>query len=512
MNAARSLQRANWRAVLLSDLGVLVLLALARVVIQSLTNGQYGWHRDELALLDDARSLAWGYVAYPPLAPFVARVGLELFGPSLIGLRLFSVIAQSAALVLTGLMVKALGGPRWAQIAAALLVGANPASLAFGNNIMYVSFDYLWWVLAAYCTVRLLQSEDGRWWLGIGAALGLGAMSKFTIAFLAVGLVVGVLVTPARRWLRSPWLWAGAGLALLIYLPNLIWQAQHSFVTFEFLGSIHERDVRIGRADEFFIEQLLFNSNPLTLVLIPLGLYGYLFHPVGKPFRVLGWMYVVPLALMVVTQARGYYLTPAYPHLIAGGAAFLAHWLSSRPPARAAALRGWVNGFAWYGALVTMAIVLRLGPVGSLQWDIATTLNGEQVEEVGWPDMVGAVAEVYQSLPAEERARAGILVGNYGEAGAVNLYGPALGLPRAISGINSYWPRGYGSPPPEPVIVWGYPADRMNSIFTGCRYARDIPNPLGVENEETTTHREIFICRAPIAPWPQFWEENRYFG
>lgn len=512
MTIARSYLPAKWRAFLLSDLGILLLLALARILIQSLTNGKYGWHRDELAMLEDARVLDWGYVAYPPVAPFIARVGLTLFGPSLIGVRLFSVIAQAAAAVLTGLMVKHLGGPRWAQFMAALLVTTTPVSLALGNNYMYVTFDYLWWVLTAYSVIRLLQSEDPRWWLGIGAALGLGAMSKYTIAFLVAGLVVGVLLTGARRYLRSPWLWAGVGLALLIFLPNLIWQTKHNFVSLEFLSNIHDRDVRIGRSVSFYTDQLLFNGSPLTIALVLVGLYGCLIHPIGKRYRVLAWMYLVPLVLMAVSRGRGYYLTPAYPSLIAAGTAFFAQWLATLPPARAANLRGWADGFARYGALVSMVLVLRLTPIGSPLWNITASLNGEVKEEVGWPEMVKAVADVYQSMPDSERAGAGILAGNYGEAGAINLYGPAYGLPRAISGINSFWLRGYGEPPPAPVILWGFDSRYRGTFFTGCKLAGNIPNPYNVENEETTQHQEIYICQRPILPWPEFWQWNRYFG
>src|SRR5512137_132506 len=168
MNTTRT-----WRTFVLSDLGILILLALARLALHSLTNGQYGWHRDELATLDDARYLAWGYVAYPPVTPFIARVALELFGPSLVGVRFFCALAMSVALVLTGLMARELGGSRPAQIVAALAAAIAPAALSEGNFFQYISFDYLWWVLIAYLMLRLLKSENPRWWLGIGAVIGL---------------------------------------------------------------------------------------------------------------------------------------------------------------------------------------------------------------------------------------------------------------------------------------------------------------------------------------------------
>src|SRR3990172_6227317 len=162
MNKSRT-----WRDILFSDIGILSLMALAVFLLHMLTNGQYGFHRDELATLDDARYLAWGYVAYPPATPFIGRISMELFGLSLVGVRLFPALAQSLVLLLAGLMVHELGGSRLAQVVGALAVAIGPVSLNQGSVLMYVSFDYLWWVLIAYFAIRLLKSEDPRWWLGV---------------------------------------------------------------------------------------------------------------------------------------------------------------------------------------------------------------------------------------------------------------------------------------------------------------------------------------------------------
>ena len=212
----------TWRKLASSDLAVLVLWATGGVLLHSVTNGQYGFHSDELATLDDARSLAWGYVAYPPLTPFLARIAFILFGPSLIGLRLFPAAALGLVLVLTGLMARRLGGGRQAQVAAALAAAIGGVAFSGGSLFQYVSFDYLWWVAAAYFMVRLLASDDPRWCLAVGAAIGLGMLTKYTMIFLAVGIAAGFVLTPARRQLRSPWLWCGVGLALVIFLPNLV--------------------------------------------------------------------------------------------------------------------------------------------------------------------------------------------------------------------------------------------------------------------------------------------------
>ena len=283
-----------------SDFAILTALALIAVLLHTLTNGQYGFHRDELATLDDARYLAWGYVAYPPLTPFIARVALELVGPALAGVRFFAALAQAAALVLTGLMARQLGGRRVAQIVAALAVAIAPVSLAAGALFQYVSFDYLWWVTLAYVIIRLLKSEDPRWWLAAGAVIGVGMMTKYTVVFLVAGVITGVLFTPARRHLRSPWLWCGVALSIAIFLPNFMWQVRHGFVSLDFLRSIHARDIRIGRTQNFLIDQLLVAANPVTIPLWVAGLFYYVFAPDGKRYRLLGWMFAVPFVLFLV--------------------------------------------------------------------------------------------------------------------------------------------------------------------------------------------------------------------
>jgi 4-amino-4-deoxy-L-arabinose transferase-like glycosyltransferase len=224
-----------------SDTGILVLLATVRVVLHCLSNGQYGFHRDELQTLDDARHMDWGFVAYPPVTPLIGRMELALFGTSLIGFRFFAAVAVSAVMILAGLITKELGGGRREQILTAIAVGISPVSLAQGAVFQYVAFDYLWGVAITYFSVRLLKSEDPRWWLAIGAMLGVGMETRYTMGFLALGLVAGVLLTSARRYLRSGWLWAGAALSIVIFLPNLIWQAQHHFISLEFLSHISTR-------------------------------------------------------------------------------------------------------------------------------------------------------------------------------------------------------------------------------------------------------------------------------
>ncbi|MCA9970089.1 MAG: glycosyltransferase family 39 protein [Anaerolineales bacterium] len=489
----------------------LLLLAAGIALVHALTNGQYGFHRDELDILMNARQLDWGYVAYPPLTPFVARIGLALFGDWLPGLRLFSAMGQGVAALLVGLMARDLGGGRAAQLLAALAAAAAPAALMAGTLIQYMSFDYLWWVLLSFCLVRLIHTDDARWWLGAGAAIGLGMMTKYTLAFFVAGVVTAVFLTSLRRHLRSPWLWAGAGLALLLYLPNLLWQVQHDFIALDFLGAIHERDVSIGRTDTFLLDQLYVANNPFFLPLWLAGLLYCWLHPVGKRFRALGWAFVVSLALFWAARGRGYYLAPAYAMLVAAGAVWWEGWLRGRAPRRQRL--GW--RFSWLLAGLAgaagLVLVKPIVPINSALWSVTSRVNSEVTEMLGWPDLVAQVAAVYETIPEAERARTAVLAGNYGEAGALDLYGPAYGLPRVISGSNSLWARGYGDPEPETVIVVGFQAQYATLFFKSCRLSGRVTNRYDVPNEETTRHTGLYVCRQPRQPWAQMWPRMQWF-
>jgi hypothetical protein len=491
-----------------SDLALLIYIALVTVIAHLVFGTRYGFHRDELATLDDARHIAWGYVAYPPITPFFGRLSLTLFGTSLAGFRFFAALAEAIAVVLTGLMARELGGQRGAQLVAA--AAAVPFCLLGGALMQYVSFDYLFWVLTAYFIVRLLKSEDPRWWLAIGCSIGLGAMTKYTMGVLALGIVAGVLFTDARKYLASQWLWFGVAASLLVFLPNFLWQAQHHFISLDFLKDIHARDVRIGRTNDFLPDQA-----KLTLLALPLwlaGLYYCLLSAAGRRFRMLGLMYVVPLLVFVLAKGRGYYLAGAYPMLYAAGSV----WGEQKMRAMSRTGAGMVRAIAWTALTVDIVFfgVLSMppAPVNSPLWKFASKFNGDLVEELGWPELTQTVAQIRDSLPQSERARLGILAANYGEAGAINLYGPTYGLSPAISGVNSFWQRGYGDPQPETLIILGISRGFLERNFTSCQVAGHTPNPYGIENEETRDHPDIYVCRGLRQSWPEFWEDFKYYG
>ena len=500
-------QTANSRA---ADTALLLAISAAFALFHVVTNGRYGFHRDELQFLSDARHLDWGYVSYPPLTPFIERIGLALFGLSMVGLRLFSVLAQAAVIFLSGLMARDLGGGRLSQVAAALAVGLSGPSIFESTEFQYTSFTYFWWVLVCWLVIRLLKSENPRWWLAIGTALGLALLTKYSVVFFIAGLLVGLALTPARRYLLNKWFWGGVAIALALFAPNIVWLARHDWISYTFLQHIHMRDVAEGRAEGYIRYQFRDNAN---LFAIPVWIAGLIAFFTERRYRMFAWMYVVPVAIFGISKGRSYYVAEAYPVLLAMGSVVGERWLSKIPrwPRRI------IAGFYFAGVFLIGAYICAVGvPIassGPLR-DFALKNNGDLREEIGWNELVRTVAQIRDSLPPDQRAHLGITTANYGEYGAIEMLGPAYGLPAPIGTTNSEWYRGYPSPPPTTLIVLGLRPEQANQIFTNCRLAGHNGNSEGVRNEESDDHPDIFVCGPPRLPWAQLWQsrEGKDFG
>jgi hypothetical protein len=297
-------------------------------------------------------------------------------------------------------------------------------------------------------------------------------------------------------------------LALLIFLPNLVWQIRHDFISLHFLRHIHARDVRQGRTDGFLRDQFLICAN---LFAAPLWITGLVSFLRNQRYRMLAWMYLVPFALFFIGKGRGYYLAGAYPVLMAMGAATGERWVE-------ALSRGWrrtveavfFTGLAACG-LYICALVLPIASSGKLR-DFALANNGDLREEIGWNELVTTVAGIRDSLPPEQRQHVGVLVSNYGEQGAVEILGQPYHLPVPISMTNSAWLRGYPDPPPSTLIVLGFSRAQADRAFTSCQPAGHNGNPYGIKNEESEDHPDIFVCGGPRLGWAAFWEEYQAFG
>jgi hypothetical protein len=492
------------KASIIPVLIIAVLFGMAHL----LTNGQYGFHRDELQFLSDAQHLDWGFVPYPPLTSAVEHLGLKMFGLSLVGLRLFSVLAQTVVILVSGLMARDLGGGRLAQVFTAIAVGLSPAPMGNATMFQYSSFDMLWWVLIAWSVIRLLRDDDPRWWVAIGLFAGLGLQTKYSIAFELVGVMAGVLLTDARRFLNSRWLWAGLAVTLLVFSPNLVWLVRHDFISYRFVQGIHVRDVNEGRADGFLRDQFLINANLFAAPVWIAGLMGYVR---ARRYRMLAWMYVVPLLLFLLMQGRFYYVSATYPMLLAMGSVSGERWLHTLRPAwqvaTATLMFSGVAGIGIYAALIIMPIASS-GPLR----DFALRRNNDLRERVGWNELVKQVAAIRDDLSAEQQADLGIVVGNYGEQGAIALLGKSYGLPAPITAVNSGWLRGYPPSPPRTLIVLGSSRERADELFTDCRVAGHSGNAWGVVNEESRDHPDIFVCGPARKPWSELWSYGPEFG
>jgi Dolichyl-phosphate-mannose-protein mannosyltransferase len=405
-------------------------------------------------------------------------------------------------------MARELGGGRLAQVTSALAVATSALPVFEGTEFQYSSFDYLWWVLIAYYVIRLLKTEDPRWWLAIGVFVGMGLMTKYSILFFIAGILGGMMLSSARSYFASGWFWGGVAVALVIFAPNFFWQVRHGFISVHFLQHIHARDVRIGRANGFLKDQFVICVNLATAPIWIAGIVNFLR---SERYRMLGWMYLIPFVLFFVGKGRGYYLAGAYPMLLAMGAVVWERRVAGLTRVwRRVVLGAGFTAMAAYGVFI-YTVLVPLASDGSLR-QFALKNNGDLREEFGWDELVRTVAGIRDSLPAEQRSDVGVLVGNYGEQGAVEILGPAYRLPMPISTTNSAWLRGYPAVPPSTLIVVGYSREAADRAFTSCRLAGHNGNSEGVKNEESEGHPDIFVCGPPRLPWPEFWKEFQNYG
>ena len=484
---------------------ILLILALGGVLIHILLNGQYGFHRDELDFIMNARHLDWGYVSYPPITPFFARVGLGIFGESLRGLRVLPAIAQGIAMVLAGLIGRQTycTNPDCLRSLHHTCVpdGRHPHHVLRLRLSLVGNGGVLHRASARHRGPALLAGNRREHWLGHDDQVHDGILGS--------GLVVAVVLTSARKYSLSKWLYLGAAVTLLIFLPNLIWQMRHDFIAFNYLSAIHTRDIRWGRADDFLPNQLIETTNSFSLPLWTVGLGMCLFGTSMKRFRALGWMLSSRSRCSSSTRAGV---------------------ITRLPPMDAAVpgmrlVRGLARGADRENASDWIRLVM--GHAGHWESDcdypdetdrsdqfsateVTSNINEEVTEMVGWQDLPAQVAEIYQPIPEFEKSHTVILA--YLRRGwRADLYGHDYGLPRIISGANSLWYRGYGQSEPKTVIVVGSESYHAANFFNSCEFQGPVKNSFGVKNEETTHHSSLFVCREPRQPWSEMWQSMKWY-
>ena len=479
----------------------LSLVAAAAGLLLLLTSGRYGYHRDELYFLTAGRHLNWGYIDQPPLTPAVARLLDELFPNSLVMLRLLSVLLAVAMVLLAGALARELGGGRIAQVVAATCWAGSGLVLVTAHMLHTTTFDLLFAMALTWLLLRWLNSGEQRLWLAMGAVLGVGLWNKYTLILVAIGLLGGVLVAGPRDALRTVWPYAGAAVALLIWLPNLIWQAANDWPQLEMAAEISGQGEFGGRFGAVPY-QLILIGPPIAAIVIA-GLVRLLHTPDARPYRCLGWAYLIALGLVLVTGGKPYYASGLAPVLLAAGGVAVEGWLHrGQAPSGRTAL---VSAAIAVNIAASIAIALPVWPLSWLPNTPQAWINYDGLETVGWPQLVRAVAEVRDTLP--DGAEATILTVNYGEAGAIDRFGGAFGLPHAYSGHNAYWTWG---PPPDtatgPVIVVGYGRpERLTPFFTEVEPVRRVYTPHGIENDENGVI--IWVCRGLRRPWSAIWPE-----
>jgi len=490
-------------------------LALAKFLFHLFTAGRYGIFRDELYYLACSEHLDLGYVDQPPLIAFITWTARHLFGESLIGLRLLPALAGAATVWLTGKLTREMGGGVFAQALAALAVATAPIFLLLHHWLTMNAFEPLIWLGCAWCIVRAINQGDPHYWLWFGLLLGLGLENKYTAAFLGVAVLVALLLSPQRRFLSNAWIWIGALVAFLVFLPNLIWLVRHHFPFLELMHNIRGTDRDVVRGPLAFIADQAMLLNP---ILFPLwvGGIGWLFlNRDGSRYRILGWIYLLMLVAFIALKGKNYYLSAAYPMLFAAGANGFD---------RLTRERGRWSRAVYVGLIVVATCFLAptvapiLSPEIYIHYQTVLDLEPPKAEnqptgplpqyfadEFGWEAMALEVARVYHEIPADQRAVTAIFANSYGQAGAIDFFGKKYGLPKAISSHQNYWywgPREYTG---ESVIVLGSDGSGDREHFASVEAVGRTAHPYSRRDE----HFEIFLCRGLNAPLPELWPKMK---
>jgi hypothetical protein len=503
------------------DRTVLGVLVAAKLAIHTASLFRYGFFRDELYFLDCGRHLDWGYSDHAPLIAVYSKIAL-LLGGSLPALRVLPMLAGAAVVVLTVLIARELGGGRYAQAVAGMGVVIAPVFLIFSSVLSMNIFEPLFWMGCILLLIRIVRTGNSRLWLWIGVLAGLGLENKHSMLFFGTSLAAGVVLTPLRRELGRRWIWLGGGIALLLFLPNVLWQAANDFPTLETLSNVRETGKNVVLAPvDFLLQQMQLIHPAAVLIWVP-GLASLLIGRQAR-YRVLGLIYLILLAIMMGLHAKNYYLAPVYPMLLAAGGVAIE-----------GAFDRWrvISGALWPKA-ATMILLAAAGialaplftpllpPTDYVRYQEALGFAPPKTEvehvgplpqflgdQFGWPELVGQIAEIYHSLPEEERARTGIYASNYGEAGAINHLGPALGLPPAVCAHQTHYLWG----PPEfdgDQLIWlQWDREDIERVCESVEQVGEHHHPWGMAEE----NRPIYLCRGLREPLSEMWPGLKHWN
>jgi hypothetical protein len=515
-----------------SGAAIVLYIAAAALMLHLLTAGRYGIFRDEMYYLACSHHMAWGYVDHPPLTVLIAWLGRHVLGESLFAVRLLPALAGAALVWMTGTMAREMGGGRFAQATAALAVVVAPMYLVMHGLLTDNVFEQLIWMGCVWLVIRAINTGNERYWLWFGVLAGVGFQNKYSIAFLLLGLLAGVALTPERKFLKSRYLWLGVLACVVIAMPNLIWQVRHQFPFLELIHNVRMSGRDIARSPLAFIADQMMIMNPLLAPLWVGGLIWVFASSKGKRYRVLGWCFLVVLITLMAMKAKNYYVTPAYPMLFAAGAIGLESltglslgYSAEKSVDGVRRVRNlhlaWIRSTYIFlllvsGALLAPFCVPVLSPENFLRYESRLGLKPPEIEhqengpfpqwfadEFGWEDMVREVARVYHSLPPDEQKRTAIFSNGWGEAAAVDYFGPKYGLPHAISKHNSYWVWGPDNYDGSTMIILRSSGRNEPKQFRSVEDVGSVGHPFSRGDERF----HIFLCRGLKvdlrAAWPR---------
>lgn len=474
--------------------------------------GPYEFHRDEFLYMAMGQHLRLFRMDFPPFIAMLSELARGLLGDSVFAVRFFPALFGAGLMALAALIARELGGGRFAQGVAALCVLCSPLFMRSATLFQPVVLDQFWWTLGLYALVRWSRKPEPRWWLVFGAACGLGLLSKYSMLIFGLAVLLALAVTPARRALKTPWPWIAAATAFVIGSPSILGQIRLGFPIFDQMGDLRSAQLARVTPLEFLTEHLLWN--PATGILLFVGLAALVGSKRFRPFGLAGWSCLWALILLVVLRGKPYYAGPLHPTLFAAGAVVL----------EAVRIPRWGTVLRWGAATAVVAWGILILPLGfpvlppermeayvtALGVEGARTTNVGAVERLpqdyadmlGWEEFVESVAGAHRALPPEEREQAAILASNYGEAGAIDFYGPRHGLPGAVSVVGTYWFFGPGEKPGDPTILVGFKRDEIGDFFTTLDSAAYWTHPYMVREQRDLTH---FVGRGPRQTLQQLW-------
>lgn len=510
---------ASERPLTAAAWGVLLVFPLLKLALHVAAGTGYGYFRDELYYLACADHLDWGYVDHPPLSIALLAAWRALFGDGILALRAAAALLGAAAVGLTGLLTWRLGGGLFALALAMLATISAPTLLALNGFYSMNALELPLWLLAFHQILTLLRRETQGAWLLLGLLCGVGLLNKLSMGWLVGGLGLGLLLTPFRGRLLTAGPWLALATAGAIFAPHLIWQAAHDWPTPEFVANARKFKM-VPVSPWEFVGQQIQAFHPLLVPLWLGGAFRLWRRPGGDAERVFFWIWAaVALLLLSSGASRPYYLAPLYPLLFAAGATALSVLLRARP---ARALRGGILAFVALTSIPLLPLTLPILSVDDyVRYAAAigfSPRSGERTkigrlpqhyaDRQGWPELAATMAEVYQGLPAAERGEFGIFCANYGQAGAIQVLGRRLGLPRPISGHNSYWLWGRQGVSGEKLIVYGAGRDELVALYDSVQTAAVVECRDCMPYE---TNRPIFVCRGLRRSFDDEWADTKVY-